>query len=151
MSIGYAAVGLFMPKNPINVGQVLRAAGCYGAALVCSTGRRYAKAPTDTHNTAARIPFQEVDDLRTVIPRGCVPVAVDIIAGGVALPSYDHPPRAFYIFGPEDGTLGRDVTAWCRDVVFVPTYGCMNLAACVNVVLYDRAVKRSEWPERRVH
>ena len=31
--------------------------------------------------------------------------------------------------------------SWCRDVVYIPTNGCMNLAACVNVVLYDRLSK----------
>lgn len=30
-----------------------------------------------------------------------------------------------------------------RDVVYVPTNGCMNLAATVNVVLYDRAAKQA--------
>jgi tRNA(Leu) C34 or U34 (ribose-2'-O)-methylase TrmL len=57
------------------------------------------------------------------------------------LPGYKHPERALYIFGPEDGTLGHDVLDWCRDVVYVPTNGCMNLAATVNVVLYDRMTK----------
>lgn len=45
------------------------------------------------------------------------------------------------IFGPEDGTLGERVLSWCRDVVYVPTDRCMNLAATVNVILYDRAAK----------
>lgn len=31
---GYAAIGLIRPKTPANVGAVLRAAGCYGAAMV---------------------------------------------------------------------------------------------------------------------
>ena len=46
-------------------------------------------------------------------------------------------------FGPEDGTLGPEILAWCRDVVYVPTRYCMNLAATVNVVLYDRAAKQA--------
>ena len=51
------------------------------------------------------------------------------------LPEYTHPDRAFYIFGPEDGSLDKRIRAWCEDVVYVPTNGCMNLAATVNVVL----------------
>ena len=46
-----------------------------------------------------------------------------------------------YVFGPEDGTLGKRVTDWCRDVVYVPTNYCMNLAATANVILYDRMSK----------
>lgn len=53
----------------------------------------------------------------------------------------DNPKRAFYVFGAEDNTLGSRVLGWCRDVVSVPTNRCMNLAACVNVVLYDRMAK----------
>jgi tRNA(Leu) C34 or U34 (ribose-2'-O)-methylase TrmL len=37
--------------------------------------------------------------------------------------------------------LGERVLSWCRDVVYIPTNGCLNLAACVNVVLYDRQSK----------
>jgi len=29
--------------------------------------------------------------------------------------------------------------------VWVPTRGCVNLAACVNVALYDRIVKSGRW------
>jgi tRNA(Leu) C34 or U34 (ribose-2'-O)-methylase TrmL len=134
-------IGLFNPKNHPNVGSALRAAGCYGADFVAQTGRRYKKAPTDTGKMIRRIPLFKVDDLRLVVPHGVVPVAVDLIDGATPLPEYEHPPRAFYIFGPEDGTLGREVTRWCRDVVYVPTRYCMNLGATVNVVLYDRLAK----------
>lgn len=46
------------------------------------------------------------------------------------------------ISGAEDATLGKRITDKCRDVVYVPTTGCMNLAATVNVVLYDRMAKQ---------
>jgi tRNA(Leu) C34 or U34 (ribose-2'-O)-methylase TrmL len=58
--------------------------------------------------------------------------------------NYVHPESAFYIFGAEDGTLGARVLERCRDRVMVPTNGCMNLAATVNVVLYDRMRKQHE-------
>jgi tRNA(Leu) C34 or U34 (ribose-2'-O)-methylase TrmL len=82
------------------------------------------------------------NDLSDVIPYGAIPVAVDLVDGAISLPQYYHPERAFYIFGPEDGTLGESVLSWCRDRIMVPTDYCMNLAATVNVVLYDRMVKR---------
>jgi len=47
---------------------------------------------------------------------------------------------ALHVFGAEDATLGRNVLSWCRDVVAIPG-GCLNLAAAVNVVLYDRIAK----------
>jgi tRNA(Leu) C34 or U34 (ribose-2'-O)-methylase TrmL len=141
---GYAAIGLHMPKNPHNVGSVLRAAHCYGAALVAQTGKRYRSASTDTMKAYRHLPLLNVDDLFAAVPHDCVPVAVDMLPGARPLVTYTHPERAFYVFGPEDGTLGKAVTDRCRDVVFVPTAFCMNLAACVNVVLYDRMAKMEQ-------
>jgi tRNA(Leu) C34 or U34 (ribose-2'-O)-methylase TrmL len=142
MERGYAAIGLVQPKTPANVGSVLRAAGCYGAAMVATTGKRYTKAPTDVGAQYRHMPLLNVADLREVIPHACVPVAVDLVCGAKSLVHYTHPESAFYVFGPEDGTLGPSTLDWCRDVIYVPTERCMNLAACVNVILYDRMAKR---------
>lgn len=141
-SRGYAAVGLHQPKTAVNVGSALRAAGCYGAAMVATSGVRYRKSPTDTTKTFRHIPLIQCDDLHAVIPYDCVPVAVDLVPGAESLVEYKHPERAFYVFGPEDGTIGAEILGWCRDVIYVPTAGCMNLAAAVNVVLYDRLAKQ---------
>ncbi len=141
---GYAAIGLVNPKHECNVGGVLRAAGCYGAAMVAYTGRRYKNMASDTQKSWKHIPLLHCDDLRDMIPHGCVPVAVELVDGARPLFSYIHPERAFYIFGPEDSSVGRSTLSWCRDVVYIPTRFCMNLAATVNVVLYDRASKRGE-------
>ena len=58
-----------------------------------------------------------------------------------ALPEYIHSENAFYVFGPEDGSVSQSIVDWCQDVVYIPTNGCMNLAATVNVLLYDRLAK----------
>ena len=139
--MGYAAIGLHSPKFDVNVGAVLRAAGCYGAKMVAYTGRRYKKSGTDTAGCYANLPLIHAKDLFEVIPHGCVPVAVDIVPHAVSLVDFVHPRSAFYIFGPEDGTLGSKTLDWCKHVVYVPTSSCMNLAASVNVVLYDRMAK----------
>ena len=146
---GFAAIGLDYPKNVINVGHVLRAAQCFNVKAVITSGTRYHRASTDTLNSTGQLPLIQVGDLHDAIPFGCVPVAIDLVAGAKPLPTFCHPERAFYIFGPEDGTLGHRVLSWCRDVVYIPA-GCLNLAAAVNVVLYDRLVKRQEWDANRV-
>lgn len=140
---GFAAVGLHMPKTPSNIGSVLRAAHCYGVGMVAHTGQRYRHAATDTMKAYRHLPLIQTEDLRLLVPHDCTPVAVDLIEGARCLTTYSHPESAFYIFGPEDGTLGEKVTSWCRDKVFVPTAFCMNLAAAVNVVLYDRMAKQA--------
>ena len=140
---GYCGIGLDNPKNKINVGSALRAAGVYGAAFVAASGKRCGKSPTDTMKHYRHLPLMRINSLKDIIPYDCVPVAVDLIEGAIPLPEYKHPERAFYIFGAEDATLGERTISWCRDVIYIPTDGCMNLAATVNVVLYDRMVKMS--------
>lgn len=140
---GYAAIGLNSPKCNHNIGSVLRAAGCYNASMVAISGKRYQRALTDTQRTYKHIPLLQCDDLHEIVPYDCVPVGVDLVEGATELPKYDHPERAFYIFGPEDGTLGEKTLSWCRDVIYVPTSFCMNLAATVNVILYDRLLKQA--------
>lgn len=145
MNRGFASIGLDNPKSPLNVGSVLRAAGCYHAAMVAIGGprpKRYMRRMiTDTQKAYRHIPVLCGENLRDFIPFDTVPVAVDLIEGATPLFEYKHPERAFYIFGAEDQTLGVRITSWCRDVVYIPTAHCMNLAATVNVVLYDRMVK----------
>lgn len=138
---GFCCIGLDNPKTSANVGSVLRAAGCFNVAMVAVSGRRYQHSATDARKAYRNIPFLQVEDLRSVIPFDCVPVAIDLIEGATPLTEYKHPERAFYIFGAEDATLGNRITGWCRDIVYIPTPVCLNLAATVNIVLYDRLAK----------
>lgn len=139
---GYACIGLHNPKNSLNIGGVLRASYIYYASFVAITGKRYVKAPTDTPKGYRHLPFLQVQDLNKVIPYDCIPIAVDLIKGATSLLEYKHPQRAFYIFGAEDATLGNNILSWCRDIVYIPTRYCMNLAVTINVVLYDRMSKQ---------
>ena len=141
-SRGYFAVGLDNPKTPANIGGVLRACGCYDASLLAVAGARYKKHSCDTMTQWRHMPMLQVDDLYDVIPYNCVPVAVELVPGAKSLVDFVHPERAFYVFGAEDNTLGERVLSWCPQKVMVPTRMCMNLATCVNVVLYDRLAKQ---------
>jgi len=140
---GYAAIGLDNPKTEANVGSAMRAVGVYGAKLLVISGKRLKAGCTDTMKHHKHIPMLNVDDLFDAIPHDCVPVAVDLIEGAKSLVGYKHPERAFYIFGAEDATLGARVLSRCKDVIYIPTSGCMNLAATVNVILYDRLAKQN--------
>lgn len=142
MARGYTVIGLHQPKTLPNLGGVLRAAHCYEASLVMYTGNRYQRDPQDVTKAYRHIPLLKVESLIDSIPFDCVPVAVEIADGAKSLVDYCHPRSAFYIFGPEDGSLGSSIFEHCRDVVYVPTVFCMNLAATVNVVLYDRMAKQ---------
>jgi hypothetical protein len=70
-----------------------------------------------------------------------VPVAVEMLKGSELLTSFDHPENAVYVFGPEDGSLPKGIRLRCHRFVTIPAYHCLNLAAAVYFVLYDRVVK----------
>jgi tRNA(Leu) C34 or U34 (ribose-2'-O)-methylase TrmL len=137
---GYSTIGLWHPKNENNMGSVMRAAHCYGSLMVALEGRRFKKGSTDTPKAWRNIPVIE-GELNKLIPYDCVPVAVEITNKARSIINYVHPERAMYIFGPEDGSLPDEIISWCRDTIYVPTKECMNLAATVNVILYDRMRK----------
>lgn len=137
-------LALINPKSPDNVGSVLRAAGCYGAERVLYSGNRYhfAKAfRTDTKDNHLNIPTQQISDVAELNHNQCQRVVIELVENATPLPEFKHPENAIYIFGPEDGSVPQEVVSQAHHVVYIPTKGCMNLAATVNVVLYDRLAK----------
>jgi tRNA(Leu) C34 or U34 (ribose-2'-O)-methylase TrmL len=133
------------PKSPSNVGAVFRACGCYDIKKMLYTGNRYNKAKrhaADTQNIFESIDIQHVEDFVSVKPDGVSLICVDFAKGATPLPEFKHPENAFYVFGPEDGSLAQEVIEQADHVVYMPTKGSLNLAAAVNVVLYDRAAKQ---------
>jgi len=137
-------IGLINPKSPSNVGSVMRAAGCYQADAVFYTGQRYARAAkfnTDTKSINKKIPLNGIEDIIAAKSTNMKIVCVDLVEGATPLPEYQHPEQALYILGPEDGSIEQSIIDQADDVVYVPTIGCMNLAATTNVLLYDRMAK----------
>lgn len=144
-------LALINPKSPQNMGSILRAAGCYQAQSIRYTGERYARAKrfhTDTKNTHLDIPVSHVAHIIDLqADKYLKKVAVELVEGAMPLPLFEHPEDALYIFGPEDGSIEQSVIDQCDSVVYIPTKGCMNLAATVNVLLYDRLAKTQAMPE----
>lgn len=148
MPAGRTFIGLINPKTPSNVGTIMRASGCYGVEKVFYTGQRYnyaSKFITDTKDVHERIPLQWVETIGEAVSAGIKLVAVELAEGATPLPEYQHPENALYIFGPEDSSVPQDILNLCEDVVYIPTIGCMNLAATVNVLLYDRMAKSAQY------
>ncbi len=145
-AISHCYIGLINPKSPSNVGAVLRAAGCYAAEHIYYTGNRYERAKnfaTDTKDMSKHIGMTRCTDPFEQLPTGTRKVAFELVEGATPLPDYQHHNEAIYLFGPEDGTIPQNILDQCDDVIYVPTQGCMNLAASVNVLLYDRQAKSS--------
>ena len=144
------SIGLTNPKSTTNVGAVFRAAGCFQAQSILYTGTRYDRAApfcTDTQNLNKSIPLTKVECLIESAPEGAQIVVIELVENAQSLPGFQHPDNAFYIFGPEDGSVPKSIVKKADSVVYIPTKGCLNLAATVNVVLYDRLAKSSQREE----
>ena len=142
---GYACVALEAPTDPVNVGHTLRAAMCFGARLViiasAPPGLQVDRLLTDPQRAWRHIPTLQVDDVFDALPYNCAPIGVEITEDATDLVQFAHPERACYVFGPENGSVSDGTLARCADVVRIPTALSLNLAASVNVVLYDRLAK----------
>jgi len=141
------AIALCNPKSPSNVGAVMRAAGCYGASAIYYDGERFERAQKyqqDTKNRNANIPLNKVDSFIDLKKKYDKIVCVELVEGATALPLFEHPENALYVFGPEDSSISKNIVKHADHVVYIPTVGCMNLAATVNVLLYDRMAKQPQ-------
>ncbi|MBV9864142.1 MAG: hypothetical protein JO316_02210 [Abitibacteriaceae bacterium] len=144
------AIGLINPKFPHNVGAAVRAASCYGASHLFYTGDRIDEAlvelkrlPREERMKGYRdVKWQRQEKFLELFDADIVPVAVELRPQAETLFDFVHPPRAVYIFGPEDGSLEPGILASCHRFIVIPTAHCLNLAAAVNVVLYDRTLKQ---------
>ena len=147
MNIENVFIGLTNPKSATNVGAVMRAAGCFSVDRVFYSGTRYdrsVKLNTDTKKINSIIPLQHVDDFQMAVCKETKIICIDLVVGATPLPNFVHPKNAIYIFGPEDGTIKQNIIDAADDVVYIPTKGCLNLAASVNILLYDRLVKSKQ-------
>jgi tRNA(Leu) C34 or U34 (ribose-2'-O)-methylase TrmL len=148
---GYAALALWRPKCPENVGTILRSAMCFGVAAIflCGGDLRFGQAglkrlPTDTMKAWRHIPLIVSAMAPELIGAECV--AVELTEDAANLKDFEHPESAIYLFGPEDASLPNEVVSLCRHRVAIPSKRCLNLGVAASIVLYDRVVKRWKVP-----
>lgn len=143
----FCGIGLINPKNPFNIGSVIRSCGCFNASFLVAQGTRYKDFNADFRNmdveqARKRIPcFIGVENILNYIPYDCELVAVERCTDAISLPEFSHPRRAFYVFGPEDGAIDDNILQMAKHKISIPSHGSMNLGACSYTVLYDRLSK----------
>jgi tRNA(Leu) C34 or U34 (ribose-2'-O)-methylase TrmL len=144
------AIALIDPKYPHNVGMVVRLASCYGLRQVWFTGDRVTLNPARGERLPREERMKGYKDVHLVqhdyfldrFPAGTVPVAVEVRADSEPLHTFEHPERALYVFGPEDGSVPKALLGRCHRFVVIPIRHCLNLATAVATVLWDRQYKR---------
>jgi len=107
------SIVLCNPKYPHNVGTVVRACSCFGAKSIIFTGSRVSLNPSKGY----RLPreermkgYKDVMLLNDEYPfnrfnNDVIPVAVEVRPNSEPLPTFIHPEKAVYVFGPEDGSI----------------------------------------------
>jgi tRNA(Leu) C34 or U34 (ribose-2'-O)-methylase TrmL len=136
------------PKFQHNLGAVIRAASCFGIKQIWYTGDRIDLKDGERLPREERMKgYKDVELIKYALPLeqfpyGTVPVAVEIRQGAQMLTDFIHPDNAVYVFGPEDGSVPSGILRECHHIITIPSHHCLNLAAAVNVVLYDRSAKR---------
>lgn len=143
------AIALVNPKFARNVGAILRLASCYGIKQVWASGNRINEDPS----IGKRLPreermrgYQEVDLIQydrflDMFSPDIIPVAIEVRENAEPLYTFEHPDKAVYVFGPEDGSIPKTYLQHCHRFVVIPTRHCLNLATAVATVLHDRAYK----------
>ncbi len=148
MSEDRPSVLLWKPKTPENIGHALRVCRCFGASLLvveprCALNKTKTKRrirSTATH--AANYDWRVISEsgATSLMTLGST-VPIEIQDDSVRLERFEHPADALYVFGPEEGAVPASITEVYGPSVVIPSIACLNLAAAVSVVLYDRAAK----------
>lgn len=144
------AVAIINPKFPHNIGAALRACSCYSIPQLWYTGNRVSMVGDGKKYRLPREERMKGYGEVTVIqnnyffeqfPADTVPVAIEVRENSESLQQFEHPKNALYVFGPEDGGLKRLYLQHCHRFVAIPARHCLNLAAAIYTVLYDRQCK----------
>jgi tRNA(Leu) C34 or U34 (ribose-2'-O)-methylase TrmL len=144
------AIALVNPKYPHNVGMVVRLASCYGLRQVWFTGNRVSLSPAKGERLPREERMKGYKEVKLIhyeyffdqFPADTVPVAVEVRQNAEPLYSFEHPEKALYVFGSEDGSIPKVLLGHCHRFLVIPTRHCLNLATAVATLLWDREYKR---------
>lgn len=142
MERGHFGIGYYNPKFDVNAGTLIRSASAFGADYVFTISDRYGGEPSavghDRHIPIFQ--YDTIDEWIDNLPRDTTPVAIELDDNAVPLEKYNHPERASYLLGPEDGDIPEQIINQYQTVK-IPSDYCLNVATAGSVVLYDRVGK----------
>jgi len=140
--LGYLGVGIYNGKRTYNFGALIRAARVFGADFVFSVGHRNPQEQSSIgiELTLPVFHFATLDLFVASIPANAQLVCVELTPGATDIRTYQHPSRAVYLFGPEDGALPGSIMRK-HDTLILPGAIPLNVAMAATVVLYDRLIK----------
>jgi tRNA(Leu) C34 or U34 (ribose-2'-O)-methylase TrmL len=143
------SIALVNPKYPHNVGMAVRLASCYGLKQVWFSGDRLSLNPAEGDRLPREERMKDYNKVQLIqhdyffeqFPQETTPVAVEVRDAAEPLHSFEHPDKALYVFGAEDGTIPKVLLQHCHRFIVIPTKHCLNLATAVATILWDREYK----------
>jgi tRNA G18 (ribose-2'-O)-methylase SpoU len=146
---GFFAIGVYHPKNELNIGTLWRTAHVFGAAFIYTIGARYRKQSSDTMKTPNALPlfhFVDIADLREHLPSACPLVGLELTDAATPAHRHWHLERSCYLLGAEDHGLPPSILAQCHAVLKLPGSRSLNVSVAGSLVVYDRWLQAQ--PER---
>lgn len=155
--MAYFEIGVYHPRNGLNIGTLWRSAYQLGAAGIFTIGRPYRHQSSDTSDAELNIPlrhFATLEDLLAARPKGALLVGVELPTPGAAqvnavpLSQFHHPPQAIYLLGAESNGLPPGVLAQCNALVYLEAVrsASYNVAVTGSIVMYHRVFLQSNQP-----
>lgn len=141
---GFFGIGIYHPKNKINIGTLWRSAHIFGAAMLFTIGHRYKKQASDTMDSRRHVPMHEYsdfEDFKSHLPYDCRIVAVEITDKADDIRTFKHPQRCVYMLGAEDSGIPQAVLEKSHLIVRLPGEYCLNVSTAGAIVMYDRIAK----------
>lgn len=140
---GYFGIGIYHPKNECNLGTLMRSAHAFGADFVYTVGRPYRRQSSDTTHAAAHVPYfhiETLEDWRHFVPKGAIPIIIELTDHSINLTKFSHPERAVYLLGNEGGGLPLDLLKR-YPCVQIDTKYCLNVSTAGSIVMFHRRLQ----------
>lgn len=139
--VAYFEIGIYLPRNGLNIGTLWRSAQQLGAAGLFTIGRPYRRQTSDAFGAEVHIPlrcYPTFEDFLAARPQGALLVGVEI--GGTPLREFQHPSQAIYLLGSEDNGLPARVLEKCQAVISLESVNqaSYNVAVTGSIVMYHR-------------
>jgi tRNA G18 (ribose-2'-O)-methylase SpoU len=149
---GYFGIGVEGISKEQNAGTIARTAHAFGAQFFYTVQPHIdikAMRQSDTSGAFDHVPYHQygsVDEMQ--LPKGCQLVGVELTEDAIELPSFRHPLRAAYVFGPEMGSLSPAMLERCALTVKIPMKFCVNVGVAAAIIMYDRQISMGRFPNR---
>lgn len=151
---GFFGIGVEGISKEQNVGTIVRSTHAFGGSFFFSIAPDVdieKMRVSDTADSFDHLPYYQYESPAHVqLPQECTLVGVELTDDAVELPSFRHPTRAAYVFGPEMGSLSPAMIERCAYTVKIPMKFCVNVGVAAALLMYDRMICLGRFAERPV-